>query len=137
MTFETFEHTADIGLRVRAESLDGLFAEAGRALFSLLVANPEAIRPVQQVEFELAGSQRDDLLFDWLAELLYTFATQRLLLAEFDVRVRDDGLSARARGEPLDRQRHELDLEVKAITYHGLKVEKAASGWLAEVIVDI
>ncbi len=137
MTFETFEHTADIGLRVRAESLDELFVEAGRAFFSLIVANPEAIRPVQQVEFELAGSQRDDLLFDWLGELLYTFATRRLLLAEFDVRVRDDGLSARARGEPLDRRRHELDLEVKAITYHGLKVEQAADGWLAEVIVDI
>ncbi len=137
MTFETFEHTADIGLRVRAESLDALFAEAGRAFFSLIVANPEAIRPVQQVEFELAGSRRDDLLFDWLSELLYTFATRRLLLAEFDVSVRDDGLSARARGEPLDRRRHGLDLEVKAITYHGLKVEQAAGVWLAEVIVDI
>ncbi len=137
MTFETFEHTADIGLRVRGESLDELFAEAGRAFFSLIVANPQAIRPVQQVEFELTGSQRDELLRDWLAELLYTFATQRLLLAEFDVHVRDDALSARARGEPLDRRRHELDLEVKAITYHGLKVEQAAGGWLAEVIVDI
>ena len=137
MTFETFEHTADIGLRIRAESLDELFAEAGRAFFSLIVANPAAIRPIQQVEFELAGSQRDDLLFDWLAELLYCFATRRLLLAEFDVCVRDDGLSARARGEPLDRQRHELDLEVKAITYHELKVQQAADAWLAEVIVDI
>jgi SHS2 domain-containing protein len=137
MTFETFEHTADIGLRVRTESLDDLFAEAGRAFFSLIVANPEAIRPVQQVEFELAGSRRDDLFFDWLSELLYTFATRRLLLAEFDVRVRGGGLSALARGEPLDRRRHELDLEVKAITYHGLKVEQAAGVWLAEVIVDI
>jgi SHS2 domain-containing protein len=137
MTFETFEHTADVGLRIRAGSLDKLFAEAGRAFFSQIVANPEAIRPVQQVEIKLAGSRRDDLLFDWLAELLYTFATRRLLLAEFDVQVRDDGLSALARGEPIEPERHKLDLEIKAITYHGLKVEQVADGWLAEVIVDI
>jgi SHS2 domain-containing protein len=53
------------------------------------------------------------------------------------VKLDDAGLSATARGEPWDPDRHELDHEVKAITYHGLKVEQEAGGWLAELIVDI
>jgi len=135
--YETFDHTADLGLRVRADDLDTLFADAARALFSVLVANPESVRPVEEISFELQGERRDDLLFDWLAELLYTFESRRVLLATFAVTVRDDGLTATARGEPIDPQRHRLDMEVKAITYHGLKVEPEGAGWLAEVIVDL
>jgi len=135
--YELFDHTADIGLRIRAESLDELFAEAGRALFSVIVANFDAVEPVQELALRIEGSRRDDLLFDWLAELLYTFDTRRLLLSDFRVRVNENGMDATARGEPFDPDRHELDMEVKAITYHGLKVEQDGDGWLAEVIVDL
>ncbi len=135
--YELFEHTADIGLRVRAADLNGLFADAARAMFSVIVANPESIEPVQEVPFRLAAARPDDLLFDWLAELLYTFDARHLLLAEFHVTIVGDTLTATARGEPIDRARHQLDMEVKAITYHGLKIERDGAGWLAEVIVDI
>jgi SHS2 domain-containing protein len=53
------------------------------------------------------------------------------------VKFTDAGLSGSAWGEPLDRERHQLEHEVKAITYHALRVDKTADGWLAEVIVDI
>jgi len=135
--YEIFEHTADLGLRVRAASLNELFADAGRALFSVLVANLESVEPVRELSFQIEGTRHDDLLSDWLAELLYTFDARRVLLSEFEVQVGQDGLRATARGEPFDPSRHELDMEVKAITYHGLKVEREADGWLAEVIVDL
>ena len=135
--YETFEHTADLGLRVRASGLNDLFSEAGRALFSVIVANLESVRAVEELPFQIEGVRRDDLLFDWLAELLYTFDARRVLLTEFSVQVDDNGLEATARGEPFDPNRHELDMEVKAITYHGLKVEPDGEGWLAEVIVDL
>lgn len=135
--YETFEHTADLGLRVRAADLNTLFAEAGRGLFSIVVENLEAVRPVQSRDFEIAGSNREYLLFDWLNELLFVCDSERLVLVEFDVRVTDAGLSATGRGEPLDPARHRLTREIKAITYHQLKVEQTPEGWLAEVIVDI
>jgi SHS2 domain-containing protein len=135
--YEVFEHTADLGLRMRAASLDELFAEAGRALFSVIVANFDAVRPVQELELNIEGGRRDDLLFDWLAELLYTFDTRRVLFCDFRIRVQEEGLQATARGETFDPDRHDLDMEVKAITYHGLKVEQDGDGWLAEVIVDL
>jgi protein archease len=135
--YETFEHTADIGIRARAGDLNRLFEDAARGLFSVIVANPEALRPVQEVRYRIQGERLDDLLFDWLAELLFTFETRRLLFCEFQVDVQPGGLQATAKGEPIDRTRHEMDMEVKAITYHGLKVERDGDGWLAEVIVDI
>jgi SHS2 domain-containing protein len=135
--FEVFEHTADLGLRVRAADVDSLFAEAGRGLFALIVEDLTTVRPLRQVTFHLQGQDREYLLFDWLNELLFTFDASHLLLAEFTVRLDANGLEAEARGEPLDPARHHLDHEVKAITYHGLKVKPTADGWLAEVIVDI
>jgi SHS2 domain-containing protein len=59
------------------------------------------------------------------------------VFGRFEIRVSADGLAGTAWGEPLDPDRHELGHEVKAITYHGLRVEPEAGGWLAEVIVDI
>ncbi|HUY91920.1 MAG TPA: archease [Pirellulales bacterium] len=135
--YETFEHTADLGLRVTAADLPTLFAEAGRGLTSIIVANLDDVRPVREMSFAVPGTQLDELLFDWLDELLYAFETQRLLFAEFDVSVDDAGLKAAARGETADETRHRLEHEVKAITYHGLKVERTPEGYLAEVIVDI
>ena len=135
--FEFFEHTADIGLRIRAPDRQSLFADAAHSLFSLLVANLETVRCVQLENFAIAGREDDYLLFDWLNELLYTFETKRLLFAQFDVQVDDSGITAVCCGEPIDPTRHELDHEVKAITYHELKVENTGHEWLAEVIVDI
>ncbi len=137
MPFETFEHTADLGLRVWAADLNALFADAARGLFSLIVPDLESVWTTETVTFELAGEGADYLLFDWLNELLYTFEVRHLLLSEFDVHVGETGLTATARGEPVDPQRHVLDHEVKAITYHGLKLERQANLWRAEVIVDI
>ena len=135
--YETFEHTADLGLRVAAADLPSLFAEAGRGLTSMIVANRDDVRPVREITTAVAGTRLDDLLFDWLNEILYAFESQRLLLSQFDVQIDAAGLRATARGEAADESRHRLEHEVKAITYHGLKVERTSEGYLAEIIVDI
>lgn len=134
---ELFEHTADLGLRARAADLDALFAEAATCLVSAIVEDPAAIRPELEQTIELAGTDREYLLFDFLRELLYRFDAEHLLFGKFEVRVRPDGLTAACRGERLDPARHVLSHEVKAITYHDLTVEQTPDGWLAEVIVDI
>ena len=135
--YETFEHTADLGLRIRAADLDTLFAEAALALFSAIVDNVQAIEPRQKIEVRLTGDEREYLLFDWLNELLYRFDTEHMVFGKFEVHVTSEGLQGNAWGEPTDPARHGLGHEVKAITYHGLKIEQTADGWLAELIVDI
>ena len=135
--YETFDHTADLGLRIRSADLNALFAEAGQALFATLVEDLDTVAPVRKVDIAVAGDDHEYLLFDWLKELLYRFDAEHLLLSRFEVKIDADGLRGSAWGEPLDPARHELSHEVKAITYHGLRVEPDGDGWLAEVIVDI
>ena len=139
---ETFDHTADLGLRIRAPDLDALFAEAGEALFGVIVENLEDVRPVQAISIQLQATSVDYLFFDWLNELLLRFERDHLLLCRFEAKVSqtDAGwtLTATAHGEEADPARHRLDHEVKAITYHGLLVPQHPDGsWLAEAIVDI
>ena len=135
--YEVFEHTADLGLRVTAPSLDALFAESGKALFSVLVENLDAVRPRVPVELRVEGEELDFLLFDWLSELLYTFERDKLLLSKFQTHLAAGVLTARCLGEPMNEGRHHMCHEVKAITYHGLRVVQGSDGWLAEVILDI
>src|SRR2546423_14997119 len=122
--YELFEHTADLGLRVRAGDLAALFADAGRALFSAIVEDSDAIRPQRSVEIRLPLEETELLLFDWLRELLYQFDAQHLVFGRFDVKLDDNGLVGRAEGEPFDAERHIPLHKVKAITYHGLRVDK-------------
>ncbi len=134
---EIFDHTADLGLRIRAPSLEELLIDAARGLFSVMVADLATVRPVEEAAFRIDGENVEELLHDWLAELLFTFHVRRLVLAEFRVRVDAAGMTATARGEPIDPARHAIEVEVKAVTWHGLKVERRPDGWFAEVIVDI
>lgn len=134
---EVFEHTADLGLRARAPDLDTLFREIAQALFEAIAPDLSSIQAVRRVDIQLAGEEREYLLFDWLKTLLYHFDAEHLLFGRFSVQVTENGLQGSAWGEPLDRERHVLEHEVKAITYHGLRLEQADGEWLAEVIVDI
>jgi SHS2 domain-containing protein len=138
---EIVEHTADLGLRVRAGDLDALLAEAARGLFQVIVGDLVQVRDRERLEFEIAGTDPAYLLFDWLNELLYAFESRRMLFARFEVRTGPTGLHGAAHGERYDAARHTLAHEVKAITYHCLDVRPPArggrAGWEATVIVDI
>ena len=135
--YETFEHTADIGLRIRAADLDTLFAEAAMAMFSVMVGNLDAVRPTEDVRFGLEADEPDALLRRWLAELLYASQVRHMLFSRFDVTVGPTGLTAIVSGEPLDPARHQADVEIKAVTWHALTVQQGPDGWLAEVILDL
>lgn len=135
--FETFEHTADLGLRVRAASVNDLFAEAGRGLFSVIVENADSVRPEVSRELRLQAGSLEDLFFDWVAELLYICDAEKLVLGRFEVTVAGTALDAKVMGERIDTGRYVLLREVKAVTYHGLVVRQSGQHWEAEVIVDI
>jgi SHS2 domain-containing protein len=135
--YETFEHTADVGLRARAADLNTLFVEAAKAMFSVMAGDLDAVEPQEEISIALEPDEPDELLRSWLAELLYAFHVRKLLFADFSVMIDETGLRGTARGESLDAKRHKADVEVKAVTWHGLNVEQTVDGWLAEVIVDI
>lgn len=155
--YETFDHTADVGLRAIANNLPDLFSEGARALFAAMVEDPTVIRPVQEVRVCIEAANLEELWHDWLAELLFLFHTRRMAFGEFDVGISPndvgDGNDARPaasdpnqkeirlnaviRGEPIDPNRHQIVAEVKAVTWHALRVEQVPEGWLGEFIIDI
>jgi SHS2 domain-containing protein len=135
--YELFEHTSDMGLRVRAGDLETLFREAAEGLFAIMAEGQPRSGGSSEHVFAMRADSRDDLFFDWLSELLYTFNAKREILGDFEVKIDGLQLEATASGTPLDLTVSDHLREVKAITYHGLKVEPTADGWLAEVVVDI
>jgi SHS2 domain-containing protein len=136
---ETFEHTADLGLRVFASDLPNLFRTAGEGLFDVIVANRGDVQIFVTESVVLSAETTEDLLFKWLNELIFQSETQHRLYTRFDVALDDAGrqLEATIGGEPIDRRRHVLDHEVKAATRHGLSLRQKHEGWVAEVILDI
>lgn len=135
--YEIFEHTADLGLRIRAASLEQLCVDAATGLFATLAGDLGQIRPAVEERFDVAGTEPVWLLHDWLAELHAAFELRRMLFRTFQVSIDATGLHATARGEPYDPAVHTLAHEVKAITQHELDVRQDADGWQATVIVDI
>src|SRR3954447_7014079 len=138
-TVETFDHTADVGLRVEAETLDDLFRTAAHGMFGYIVVNLDEVRATDAEDVALASESPADLLVMWLNELVFRSETRHRLYARFDVRVAPDGLSmdGQIAGEPMDRDRHVLDHEVKSVTHHGLTLDRKGEGWVAELILDI
>ena len=138
-TIETFDHTADVGLRVRGDDLDDLFRTAAEGLFDYVVANRGEVRREDVEKVSLREDAAVDLLVAWLSELIFRSETLHRVYRDFDVRVEDDGLrlDATAYGEAIDRDRHILDHEVKAVTRHGLSLVREGEGWVAEMILDI
>jgi len=132
--YEEIEHTADVGIRAYGSSLDELFATAAEGMFSL-IADLDSVKEVGEIEVRLEAEDIPTLLLRWLSELLFTHETQHLLLASFDVQVEGTSLRGRARGEAIDKKRHELKLVIKAVTRHRLIVDPQKG--IAEIIFDI
>ena len=130
--YEFFEHTADLGLRVRAPDLNTLFAEAGTALFAAVVEDSTRSGHEQRSRRRDRRRRTSSTCCSTGCGSCSTASTPSTCSSRrFEVTVGDDGLNGTAWGEPLDPARHVLAHEVKAITYHGLRVEqRRADGWL-------
>jgi SHS2 domain-containing protein len=135
--FETFEHTADIGLAARGRTLEELFENAAMGLVDLMV-DPAGLREDTRLEVSVSAQDRDALLVAWLNELLYVLDARGVLPRRCRVtRISDTDLTAELWGERVDRERHTLRRLVKAATYHGLRVANTDGRWEARVILDL
>src|SRR5262245_24144213 len=136
---ETFDHTADLGLRIVATDLDDLFRSAAEGLFDVIVANRDQVRQSESERISLAADSLQELLLAWLSELIFRCETEHRLYTHFEVVLGPEGrhLEATIHGESIDSNRHILDHEVKAVTHHQLRLIREADAWVAEVILDI
>lgn len=135
--FETFEHGADIGVRGRGATRERAFANAAKALFSLMVIDLEKVRPVQQIEVSCSSYDQETLLVAWLNILLAEADIHRMLFSDFYLHIENLEVHGIARGEVFDSKRHERGVEVKGATYTELAVRKEEDVWIAQCVVDV
>ena len=136
--FRVLEHTADVGFEAFGASREDVFRNAGRALMSLVVPL-ESVRPARRIPVAARAAGPEDLLVNWLSEILYLQDAEGWLFSEFEsVRGRGDAASGLGVGGRFERGRHQVNLLVKAITYYQLALEeRPGGGWRAQVYVDI
>ena len=117
------DHTADMMVRAFGRTLEECFANAAYALFDQTV-DLSGVGTEEEVELRVSGIDDEDRLFSFLSELLFMEDADNLILREFDVSFEGDKVVCLARGETLDRSRHRLKSEVKAVTYHMMDVDR-------------
>ena len=136
--FEFFDHTADIGVHIYGRSLAELFENAAGALQEALGRLHKTPGTLQKT-VDLHAESTEDLLHDWLADLLYEIEASHILYDHFEFHeLTPLCLTATLRGGPIDFTRSQANEEIKAVTYHQLRVESQPDGsWRASVIFDV
>ena len=134
--FEILDHTADVGIIAYGADLKQAFANAARALFSL-ITELDDVEEVLHQDIKINASDVESLLVAWLNELVYRFDTEGVLFKRFDIIQLDETyLKAKGYGEKADSSKHSLKTGVKGATYHMLKVDKT-DGFRVQVLFDI
>ncbi len=136
--YELINHTADIGIKVKAGSLPELFEKCALALFDI-ITDLEKVRGLKKIEFQIEEESIEDLLIRFLNELLYYFGAKNFLGCEFKVELIEEGkrMKAKIKGEKANPQIHSIKTEVKAATYHEFELKKIDSQYIAKIIFDI
>jgi SHS2 domain-containing protein len=139
--FELFDHTADIGVRASGPSLSSAFEQAARGMYAVIFhENIPSVQKKGEYQIKLQASDLEQLLVDWLDELLYIFATEHIIFSKFEVKIetqeKSNKLKAKVYGAILSDEHLAGTREIKAVTYHMLSVKKAEN-WDTQVIFDI
>jgi SHS2 domain-containing protein len=132
--------TSDVCFEARGDTLEALFAAAAEALLAATLANPEDVAAREREPVRLAEPDRELLLLRFLNELVFLRDARGLLLRAGTLRITGNGeasLEGELVGERIERGRHRLEADVKAATAHGLRVERAGTGWRATVTLDV
>ena len=134
--FEILDHTADVGVAAYGATPEELFANAALGMFSI-VGDPDKVVPREEREVHVRSDDVESLLAAFLAELLYLFEVGHFMPHRTTVQaVSDHEVRATVHGEPVSPV-HDLTTDIKAVTHHGLRVEKRDDGWRATVLFDV
>ncbi len=121
--YRLIDHTADMMVKAFGDTLEECFANAAYALFDQTV-DLSNIGTAEETDIRVTGEDDEDRLFSFLAEMLFIEDADNLILKEFQVSFDGDDVVCHAKGETLDRSRHRIKSEVKAVTYHMMEIDR-------------
>ena len=135
--YRVFDHTADLGLEIYGKTVKELFANAAFAIFDS-IADLENVCAAVERKIVIDGEGWEDLLVNYLREVLYLFNGESLLLNKFSIMEIDpQHLEGLVSGEIYDSSKHRIHTEIKAVTYHQISVRETPVGWTGRVICDV
>ncbi len=137
MDFEELDHTADIAIRVRGVSLAVLFENAAKGMMAMMTGQtPEG--PLTDTRRVVVHADRaDELLREWLSEIIFLVAVEHLVPIEFHIEEIDElTAAAMVQSLPMTEDIARRATEIKAVTWHGLCMKQDARGFTAEVVFD-
>jgi SHS2 domain-containing protein len=139
--YHEIEHTADAGIYASGNCLSEVFANAAFGMRNILYGNIEVVKK-QKLKIELIEFTLEDLLVCWLSELNYHLCVESFLVStiealEIDLKDGKHILNAQLSGDYSKNYIDHLNTEIKAVTYHHLKLEKTGGKYVAQVIFDI
>ncbi len=136
--YKIIEHTADIGIIAYGKRIEEIFENAAYGMFDI-ITDLDKVYPIGKYKVKVESPTLEDLLVDYLSELLYVYSVEFFIMADFNVIIHkgDEGyvLTGVALGEPLNKEKHKINLEIKAVTYHELEIN-LKEGY-AKVLFDI
>jgi len=140
--YEIIEHTADVGLKVFGKTRVELFQNAALGMFFLITGCSRIMKQgitKKNYKVECKAADLEDLLVSWLSDLLYIHNTEYVILDDFVVKkLTEYNILAESKGIKIREFNVQIKNEIKAVTYHGLKVFRSKSGkWKATLIFDI
>lgn len=140
MRYKFLDHTADVMFEAYGKNLNEVFRNAALAVFDVQ-CNLKKIGEKIKKRIKLKNESAEDLLFDFLGELIYLKDAKYLVFGKFDVKIKEKKgkyfLDATACGEKINPKKHELKTDVKAITLHEFFLKKTKNGWRCRVLLDI
>ncbi len=136
MTYDIIEHTADIGIHATGEDLSEAFQEAAKGMSSIMT-DIERVNKTEIFKIELESKEWDELLVDFLSELIYLHEVEDVLFSDFDVNLNSNEikkLHATVKGEKIDMDKHKFFTEIKAVSYHAILADPVGE---VKVIFDV
>lgn len=132
---------SDIGVSLRADSLTELFVAGAEGMFGIIMGTPPDRPAVQSQAIDLRADSAEQLMIDWLSELLYRFDTDGLIPVHFDISVSRTGEGSQVSGAigccRYDRDIDNAEHEIKAVTYYKLTIKKDGELYRCDVVFDL
>ena len=140
--FEFREHTADVQVRSWGSSLEEAFSQTAYSLMETITPDLKKITPKIEKKITIEAEDKEALLFDFLSEFLYIFDVDGLVFSQIYIRRIEKinnnyKLQATLKGEKFDLNKHEIGIEVKAITYSFLNIEEKHASTIIDIVFDI
>jgi protein archease len=143
--YKYLEHSTDAFVQAQGSTLEELFEKCAKGFVNIMF-DIDKVKNRRSVAIAAEGDDLEGLLYDWLEKVLLKILIEHVVLSRFSVKICERpsygeekrySLEARAEGEKVSYEKHNYKIEIKAITYHELKIRHVRNRYLATFLVDL